>query len=272
MHLDSAKELLLSHTSKDSPDNSLALVEELFDTHGLCLINELLHFLVLQLEPYDQCLSSTKGNGLALLRFLNEVLKRLNRNENQSQYAGALFLLSRIFSISEKSSINLKADQKASRLHAIKLVNHRVFKEYLQKFEADHECLDSFALKLKHSMPCSNDNNLLVSLCMSMLAKNQLLHTHPNVHSMFSASSDAKKIFILTRNEFRWIKWKSNFCKQFERPRKTLASSVKCCEPADFSIGSSSELDSYHAPKTTRLMHQPLLMVQCMAGACPGNG
>ncbi|KAA8910679.1 THO complex, subunit THOC1 [Sphaerosporella brunnea] len=105
-------DLALIFSEMEIADNGLpfTLLEEMFDTMTIPQCERIFCYLESRIERLTTGMEGGKGKALVLLRFCNELLRRLSKAEDTIFCGRILIFLSKSFPIAERSAVNLRGD------------------------------------------------------------------------------------------------------------------------------------------------------------------
>ncbi|KAI8896908.1 THO complex subunit 1 transcription elongation factor-domain-containing protein [Globomyces pollinis-pini] len=105
-------DITLEATINGYVDNNLPFtcLEDLFDFLTVDGCERLFHYLESRVDKLIIDMSPNKGKGLTLLRFCNELLRRLSKSKNTETCGRILIFLSSVFPLCERSGVNHKGD------------------------------------------------------------------------------------------------------------------------------------------------------------------
>jgi THO complex subunit 1 len=87
-----------------------SLLEEMFDTMTIPQCERIFYYLESRIDRLTTGMEGGKGKALVLLRFCNELLRRLSKAEDTIFCGRILIFLSKSFPIAERSAVNLRGD------------------------------------------------------------------------------------------------------------------------------------------------------------------
>ncbi|KAI8841324.1 THO complex subunit 1 transcription elongation factor-domain-containing protein [Chytridium lagenaria] len=101
---------LASETNVVEPSFPMVMIEDLMDILTLDGAIRLFDYIESRVDLLVKDIDPMKGKGLVLLRFCNELLRRLSKTKNTVFCGRILIFLTSIYPLTERSGVNLRGD------------------------------------------------------------------------------------------------------------------------------------------------------------------